>query len=339
VNRRPVEAQAIAACIEAIRSGKRTVLLLADVALRSAQLETAGRIAEATGVRVLAQQSNKRIERGAGRVAIERVPYPVDQAVALLADVEVMILVGAKAPVGFFAYPAKPSVMTPPGCQILALAERGDDLAGALEALAEALRLNARAPVVTTALERPSLPTGALTPGTIATTIAALMPAHAIIADESVTSGRNLFAFTRTTPPHDYLQLTGGAIGLGLPMAVGAAIACPERKVISLQADGSGMYTVQALWTLARERLDVVVTIFANRSYAILHNELKSVGAGAAGRNARAMLDLDDPALDWVQIARGMGVEAVRATTSEAYSRALAGALAMRGPFLIEAVI
>lgn len=339
VARPSVPDRSIAAAVEAIRSGRRVLLLLADEALRAGPLATAGRIAAATGVRLLAPQANKRMERGAGRVGIERVPYPIDQATAVLADVEVMILVGAKAPVGFFAYPGKPSTLAPPGCHVLTLAERGDDLAGALDALAGALRINSQSLVTTTVLERPALPTGTLTPGAIATTVAALMPENAIVSDESITSGRNLFAFMQTAPAHDYIQLTGGAIGLGLPMAVGAAIAAPDRKVVSLQADGSGMYTVQALWTLARERLDVVVTIFANRSYAILHNELKNVGAGTPGRNARAMLDLDDPALDWVQIARGMGVEAVRATTSEAYSRAFSGALATRGPFLIEAVI
>lgn len=335
---RPAEGR-VASAVDAIRSGKRVVLLLSDMALRAPALRIAGRIAEATGVRILAQQSNKRMERGSGRVAIDRIPYPIDQAVAMLKDVEVMILVGAKAPVGFFAYPGKPSVMTPPGCEIIEMAARGDDLEHALGWLSDGLRINSRIEPQVTRLERPSLPSGRLSAESIAVTVAAMMPEDAIIADESVTSGRNLFAFTRTMPPHDYLQLTGGSIGLGLPMAVGAAIACPDRKIVSLQADGSGMYTVQALWTMARENLDIVVTVFANRSYAILHNELKSVGAGAAGRNARAMLDLDNPALDWVALARGMGVAGMRATTAEDYAAAIRIALAERRPFLIEAVL
>jgi acetolactate synthase I/II/III large subunit len=337
--RSQTSAARVKSAVEAIRSGKRVMLLLSDEALRDKVLVTAGRIAEAAGVRMLAQQSNKRIERGAGRVAIERVPYPVDQAVATLKDVEVMILVGAKAPVGFFAYPGKPSVMTPPDCTIMTLADRHEDLGHALGWLADELRINSKASPKLAELARPPLPTGKLTPDAVLAAVTALMPEHAIIADESVTAGRTLFQRTAGAPAHDFLQLTGGAIGLGLPMAVGAAVACPDRKVIGLQADGSGMYTVQALWTMARENLDCVITIFANRTYAILHHELRNVGAGVAGKNARAMLDLDNPALDWVSVAKGMGVEAKRATTGEEYSAALRGALSRRGPFLIEAVV
>jgi acetolactate synthase-1/2/3 large subunit len=188
-------------------------------------------------------------------------------------------------------------------------------------------------------LKRPDLPSGALTPAAIATSLAALMPEHAIICDESVSSGRNLFQFTRTVPQHDYLQLTGGAIGVGLPLAAGAAIACPDRKVICLEADGSGMYTVQALWTQAREQLDVVTVVFSNRSYAILRGELRSVGAGTPGVNASRMLDLDQPALQWTQLAAGMGVESGRATSAESFNELLRAALSRRGPFLIEAVL
>jgi acetolactate synthase-1/2/3 large subunit len=337
--RSKVSAQKIREVAAAIRSGKRTTLMLSGVALRANALDIAGRIAKATGVRLIAQQSNGRIERGAGRVAIDRVPYPVEQALDTLKDVEQLVLVGAKAPVAFFAYPGKPSVMTPEGCAIVQLATPGDDLLHALEWLADELGVSAGVKADVQVLERPGLPAGTLTPNAIATALAALMPDNAIICDESVTSGRNLFQFTRNVPQHDYLQLTGGAIGLGLPLAAGAAIACPNRKVICLEADGSGMYTPQALWTQAREALDVVTIIFANRSYAILHNELRSVGAGEPGRNARRMLDLDQPTLQWTQLAAGMGVEAARATTAEEFCKVLQGALSRRGPFLIEAVI
>jgi acetolactate synthase I/II/III large subunit len=329
----------IRAAAEIIRSGKRTTLMLSGVALRAKALETAGRIAKATGVRLLAQQSNARLERGAGRMDIERVPYPVDQALAALQDFEHLILVGAKAPVAFFAYPGKPSSMLPQACSVLQLADAADDLSHALEWLAEELGVSAGVKPDVMELKRPALPSGALTPAAIATALAALMPENAIICDESVTSGRNLFQFTRTVPQHDYLQLTGGAIGEGLPMATGAAIACPDRKVISLEADGSGMYTLQALWTQAREALDVVTVVFANRSYAILHAELRGVGAGEPGVNARRMLDLDQPALQWTQLAAGMGVEAARATTAEEFCKVFKAALSRKGPFLIEAVI
>lgn len=329
----------IRAAAAMIRSGKRTTLMLSGVALRADALEVAGRIAKATGVRLIAQQSNGRMERGAGRVAIERVPYPVDQALAQLADVEQLIAIGAKSPVGFFAYPGKPSSMLPPSCEVLQLADAGDDLLGALRWLADELGVAADVKPNVMELQRPALPTGALTPAAIATAVAALMPDQSIICDESVSSGRNLFQFTRTVPQHDYLQVTGGAIGLGIPMATGAAIACPQRKVINLEADGSGMYTVQALWTQAREQLDVVTVVFANRSYAILRGELRSVGAGEPGVNASRMLDIDQPALGWTQLAAGMGVESARATTAESFNDLLRGAIGRKGPFLIEAVL
>jgi acetolactate synthase I/II/III large subunit len=337
---RPQVLQAhVRAAIAAIRSGKRTTLMLSGVALRADALEVAGRIAKATGVRLIAQQSNGRMERGAGRVAIERVPYPVDQALATLKDVEQLICLGAKPPVGFFAYPGKPSSMLPPSCEVLQLADAGDDLLGALRWLADELGVGADVKPDVMELQRPALPTGALTPAAIATAVAALMPDQSIICDESVSSGRNLFQFTRTVPQHDYLQVTGGAIGLGMPMATGAAIACPDRKVINLEADGSGMYTVQALWTQAREQLDVVTVVFANRTYAILRGELRSVGAGEPGVNASRMLDIDQPALDWTRLAAGMGVESARATTAESFNELLRGAVSRKGPFLIEAVI
>jgi len=338
-SRRQTTAEKMRAAVQAIRSGKRTVLMLSGVALREQALRVAGRIASATGLRLLAQQSNARLERGAGRLEIDRMPYPVDQALATLKDVECLILVGAIEPVAFFAYPGKPSRIAPPDCMVLPLAAPGDDLVHALDWLASELGVPADTPVALPTVARPPLPIGALTPAAIATALAALMPEQAIICDESVSSGRSLFQYTRNVPQHDYLQLTGGAIGLGLPMAAGAAIACPGRKVISLEADGSGMYTLQALWTQAREALDVVTIIYANRAYAILLGELKQVGAGAPGANARRMLDLDQPALDWVRLAQGLGVEAVRAETAEAFSDALRAALSRPGPFLIEAVI
>jgi len=279
------------------------------------------------------------MERGAGRVAIERVPYPVDQALAMLKDVEQLIAVGAKPPVGFFAYPGKPSSMLPETCEVLQFADPGDDLLGALRWLADELGVDAGVKPEVVELQRPALPTGALTPASIATAVAALMPDQSIICDESVSSGRNLFQFTRTVPQHDYLQVTGGAIGLGMPMATGAAIACPGRKVINLEADGSGMYTLQALWTQAREQLDVITIVFANRTYAILRGELRGVGAGEPGVNARRMLDIDQPALDWTHLAAGMGVECGRAATAESFCELLRAAVARKGPFLIEAVL
>ncbi|WP_238529707.1 acetolactate synthase large subunit [Pseudooceanicola batsensis] len=322
---------------KALKNGAKTVILLSGSALRAEALKTAQDIAAASGATLLAQQANARMERGAGRVPINRVPYPVDQAMAVLDGTEQLILVGAKAPVAFFAYPGKPGSPLPDGCEISTLAEPGEDLAGALQALSDEISAApaeiGRSPAI------PDLASGKLTPETIAITLGHHMPENAVVCDESVTSGRDFFRFTFGAAPHDWLQLTGGAIGVGLPLSVGAAIACPDRKIVNLQADGSAMYTNQALWTMARERLDVCVVIFSNRRYAILHGELKGVGAGEAGRNARRMLDFDDPAIDWVKLAQSMGVEAASTETAEGFTDLFKRATHTKGPFLIEAVI
>ncbi|MDR3397731.1 MAG: acetolactate synthase large subunit [Pandoraea sp.] len=322
-----------------LRNGRRTLLLLSGRALRADALVVAGRIAQATGARLLAQQSNARIERGAGRVPIERVLYNIDACTADLANIEQVVLIGAKAPVGFFAYPGKPSDMLPPGCDVVTYTTRGHDALASLRALAEALGLKADAPVTLAAAATQERPTGALTPAAIAAVVGRHLPEGAIVCDEAITSGHAFFKLTMGAAPHDFLALTGGAIGAGQPMGTGAAVACPDRKVVCLQADGSGMFTLQALWTQARERLDVVTIIFANRGYAILHNELKQVGAGEAGHNARRMLDLVDPTLDWVKLAAGMGVEATCVDTIERFNDVFAMAMRRRGPFLIEARI
>jgi len=335
----PIGAAALCQAREALRNGRRTVILLSGRALRAPSLETAGRIAAKTGARLLAQQSNARMERGAGRVPIDRVPFPVDAALKALEGTEQLILVGARTPVAFFAYPGKPSVLIPEACDVITLAAPSEDLALALEQLADAVGAGSAAPVQLAERGRPELPAGELTASSVIQGIGALCPENAIICDESVSSGRDSFKWTWNAAPHDFLQITGGAIGIGIPLATGAAVACPDRKVILMQADGSGMYTPQALWTQAREQLDVVTVIFANRRYAILQNELKMMGAGEPGRNARRMLDLDAPFIDWVHLAKSAGVEAARATDAAAFIDLLRAALSRKGPFLIEAVI
>jgi len=331
------DAERVVSASKALKNGKKTVILLSGTALRAEALETAQAIADATGATIMAQQSNGRMERGAGRVQINRVPYPVDQAIQALAGFEQIILVGAKFPVVFFGYPGKPSSPVPEGCVSLTLADPSDDLPGALTALADAV--GAGSPVIKPAPAVPDLASGALTPETIAITLGHCLPNQAIVCDESVTTGRDFFRFTFGAPQHDWLQVTGGAIGGGMPLAVGAALACPDRKVVNLQADGSAMYTNQALWTMARENLDVCVVIFSNRKYQILLGELKGVGAGEPGKNASKMLNLDEPALDWVKIAEGMGVEAARADTAEGFTDLFQRAGRSKGPFLIEALI
>src|SRR5215468_10642656 len=251
--RTPVTADSVERCAKALRSGEPIMLMLTGLAVRERGLTLAGRIATATGARLIAQGSNARIQRGAGRVPIERLPYPVDQALAVLRDVRHLILIGAKAPVAFFAYPDKPSVLTPDGCQIHRLSTIAEDSIAALEWLAEEVGAKKNGEVVQSA-SRPPLPTGGpITPDTLAASLGALLPEGAIVADESVTTGRGFFRMTAGAPQHDWLNNMGGSIGLGMPLATGAAVACPDRKVICLEGDGSGMYTVQSLWTQARE--------------------------------------------------------------------------------------
>jgi acetolactate synthase-1/2/3 large subunit len=335
--RPPVSDAAVAAAAKALH-GSNTTLLINGVALLEPGTELAGAIGARTGVRVLAQGPNARVTRGAGRVAIDRVPNPIDPAVATFKDTRRVILAGATQPVAGFAYPGKPSLVTPLGCEIITLALPEDDVIGALAALADAVGADPRmAP--RQALSRPELPTGGITLDKLAAALGALLPENAIISDESVTTGRSFFAATLGASPHDWLQLTGGAIGSGIPMAIGAAVACPDRKVINLESDGSGMYTVQGLWTQAREKLDVLTVIWSNRSYNILRQELKNVRAGEPGRTALDMLSLADPELDWVSMANGLGVEGVRVSTIDEFSDAFRGGVKRRGPFLIEVMI
>jgi acetolactate synthase-1/2/3 large subunit len=336
--RSAVSGEAIDGAARILRSGEPTLLLLTGAAVRERGLELAGRIAAATGARLMAQTFNARIERGAGRVPVERVPYPVDAAVAALAGFRHVILVGAKQPVAFFAYPDKPSVLTRPGYQCHTLVRPEEDMLGALEALVDALGATHHAPPVAD-LALPAPGTGAITPEAISLSLGALLPEQAIVVDEAVSSGRAFFPPTRQARPHSWLQNMGGSIGLGLPMATGAALACPDRKTICLQADGSAMYTLQALWTMARESLDVTIVLFANRSYAILRGELANVGAQNVGRKALDMLDIGRPDLDWVALARGMGVPGARVTDMDEFNRRFAEGLATPGPYLVEAVL
>ncbi|TJW83667.1 MAG: acetolactate synthase large subunit, partial [Mesorhizobium sp.] len=326
---------------EAVRASHgRVGMVLRGRAARQRALEIAGRIAAALDVRLFSEVLVARMQRGRGRVAPTRIPYPIDAARALLADIDVLILVGAKEPVAFFAYPGKPGRLVREGCEVMTLAEHGEDLEAALAALGDELGIKPLQPVsVATAFPDEPSPRGTLTDDAVAVSVARKLPENAIVCDEAVTSARRYFALSAFAAPHDYMMGTGGSIGGGIPMATGAAIACPGRKVINLEADGSGMYTVQGLWTQARERLDVVTIVFSNRTYAILHGEMRNVGVNAIGENARRMLDLDQPALDWVSLANGMGVEAARADTCERFEALLDSALSRPGPFLIEALV
>ncbi len=333
-----VDEGAVEHATSVLRSGEPTLLLMTGQSLFQDGLDLAGRIAAATGAKLMAQGSNARLQRGAGIVPVNRVPFPVDQALEVLAPYRHIILVGAKAPIAFFAYPNKPSELHPEGCEIHQLCALGEDQIDALARLAEAVGAKAGS-AATQPAGRPDLPNGGLNPDTLAAVIGALLPEGAIVADESVTTGRGFYPLTAGAPPHDWMNNMGGSIGLGMPLATGAAVACPDRKVICLEGDGSGMYTLQALWTQARAGLDVTTIVFANRAYQILQGELAKVGAENPGRKALDMLDLSRPDLDWVKMANGMGVEAGRATDAQEFARELAAGLASEGPYLIEAVL
>ena len=333
----------VAAAAAALRSGEPCVLLIGGAATRAPGLAAASRIAAATGARLLCETFPARLERGAGLPAVDRLAYLAEAATAQLEGARHLILAGAPAPVSFFAYPGKPSDLVPGGCQVHPLGDPAQDVVGGLSDLAD--RLARDTPPAGaggaggSAAGRPGLPTGNLTGESLARAVGALLPDGAIVADEANTAGMWLPAATATAPAHDWLTLTGGAIGQGLPVATGAAVACPDRPVLCLEADGSAMYTISALWTHAREGLDVTTVIFSNRSYDILNMELQRVGAHAAGPRAKDLLDLSRPDLDFVALATGMGVPASRATTAEDFAKQLGHALAEPGPHLIEAVL
>lgn len=344
---RPAGTEAVEAVRSALMTGKRSAVLLGGAALHGPALRQAGRIATATGAQLFAEVFPRRIERGAGTPQVERIAYFAELASVQLAGLEHLVLVDAPAPVSFFAYPGKKSYLVPERCRVHRLTADGDDVAGTLEALADAVsaggsratRTAKQATKAPNTPRTPVVPQGPLTAASACQTIAALLPEGAIVSDEANTSGVSFAGVSAGSRPHDLLTLTGGAIGQGLPVAIGAAVACPDRPVVALEADGSAMYTIQSLWTMARERLDVTVVIFNNRSYGILDVELQRVGVQASGRKAQAQLDLGDPSLDFVALSQGLGVPAVLATTVQELAAALGRAFAEPGPHLVEVVV
>jgi len=326
----------VRACAAALGDGP-AALLLTGPALRRGALARAQAAATATGAGLFCDTFNARLERGAGIPPIAPLPYFAEPALEALAGLRHLVLVGTQSPVAFFAYPERPSALAPPDCAVHVLAAPGDDGPAALEALCQELDVTgAGAPGP--AAPRPGKPTGKLGPGSIGASLGALLPEGAIVSDECITAAAAVFPQTQGAPPHDWLFLTGGAIGQGMPLATGAALACPDRKVVCLEGDGSGMYTLQALWTQAREGLDVTTVVFANRSYGILEVELARLGVREPGPRARSVVSMSSPDLNWVELSRGMGVPARRAETAEDFHAALGAALAEPGPFLVEAV-
>ena len=333
----PVEA--IAAAATALMDGDGPkCLFLGGRALREEALVAAGRIAAATGCRLVAETFATRHQRGAGRVAVEKLPYFGEQAQAFLAEFKTIVFCGTEPPVSFFAYPGKPSWLSPDGAALVRLASLREDADHALAGLAAALNAPAQPALVQAPTSFEATP-GKLSSSSIGAILAAQLPENAIVSDEGATQGGASMLMCAGAKKHDWLQLTGGAIGQGLPLAVGAAVACPDRKVIALHGDGGAMYTCQALWTMAREQLDVTTVILNNGSYAILNIELMRVGVQNPGPKALSMLDLTNPGINWTHISEGMGVPAVRCETAEEFGAALKDALAAKGPRLIEAML
>jgi acetolactate synthase-1/2/3 large subunit len=318
-----------------LQSGQQTAILLSGNGLYGEGLAAAGRIAAATGAKLFAPYPVTRLERGTGLPAVDRVAYVLEQGIDQFKEFRQLILVGAPPPVAYFAYPGKNSAFTLPECKIHTLAVAGEDLVGALAALTQALSLHQPQPSGQRA-GRPALPDGDITLPGLAAVIGALLPENAIVVDESMTSGRGMMAATKGAPPHDWLGNTGGSIGIAMPLAVGAAVACQDRKVLCLSADGSSMYTLQALWTMAREGLDVTTVVFANRSYAVLKREFSYLGVGEPGPRAREMFEIGHPDLDWVHLGKGMGVPSERVTSLGEFARALRKGFESDGPSLIE---
>ena len=319
-----------------MRSGEPVVLLLGGSAARADALLAASRMANATGAKLMCETFPPRLERGAGLPPIERLGYLAEFTQMQLDGARHLVLVDTKAPVSFFAYPGKASYLVPEGCDVHVLAGAGDNATGALTALADLIGASAGSATLQPA-SRPDRPTGALTAETLAAALGALLPEGAIISDEGNTSGLFAAGATAGAPRHDWLCLTGGAIGQGLPVATGAAVACPDRPVLCLEADGSAMYTFQALWTQARHGLDVTTIVLNNGAYAILQLELSRVGAEAPGPRAQSMLDI--AGLDFVSLSKATGVPASRATTAEEFTTQLQQALAEPGPHVIEAML
>ena len=332
------DANRIAEAAATLRAGAPAAIIVGDdIAGDADLLADVARLGAATGAKVLGETFPARMRRGAGLAGLERVAYLAEFAQMQLDGIEHLITIGAKSPASFFAYPGRPSDLVPEGCRVTALVEPGEDVRGAVAGLLDAIDTSGvETPRVGRA--RPESPVGALTGESLAAAVGALLPEEAIVADEANTTGLWLNGATAGAPPHDWLSLTGGSIGYGMPVATGAAIAAPGRRVLNIEADGSAMYTLQALWTQAHAGLDVTTVIVNNGSYAVLNMELARVGA-TPGPKALEMLDLSEPALDFVALARGMGVPASRVTTAEDLSAALAASFAEPGPRLIEAMV
>ncbi len=321
-----------------LKADETTLIILGNKAMRGQALELAGQVAAKTGARLATQFFSTRIERGAGRVPLERIPYAVPQAVAFLKGFKNIVTVETGEPIAFFSYPDKPSLLKSPEASVHSLVTTGEDSVLGLEMLLDALGGSKVAPRLQERSDN-GVPTGKLEPISIAHALASAMPEHCILVDESLTTGRESMGLTAGALPHDTIQNMGGSIGYGTPVATGAALACPDRRVFCMVGDGSAMYTIQSLWTQAREGLNVTTIIFANHSYQILKTEFANMGFGAPGPQALAMIDIDKPRIDWVAMGTSMGVPSQRVTTAEDFHKSMVNSVREAGPVLIEVAL
>ena len=334
-----IDIEKIKIAAEELNKAKNPMILVGGKALEEKNLILASKIASKFNCAIMTDFFNAKLERGSGRIKPTRIPYNVDRAVNLLKDFDTIILIGAREPVAFFAYPNKPGVLTSKNTKFVNFAKIEENIDEGLENLCE--YVDAKDKIANNIAESsfPVLQKGELNPGSIGSVLGNLIPENAIIVDESVSTGREFFPYTEGSKPHTWLSNCGGSIGFALPAATGASIACPDRKVIALEGDGSGMYTLQSLWTIARENLNVTILIFANQSYRILHGELNNVGVQNPGPSAINMLTLNNPSLDWVSLSKGMGIDAKKVHDTDQLYSVFKDALNSHGPFLIEVMI
>ncbi len=334
-----VENKKLQKTAEALKKSKNPMILLGGKALEEKNLILASKVASKFNCAIMTDFFNAKLERGAGRAKPKRIPYNVDRAVNLLKDFDTIVLIGARQPVAFFAYPNKPSVLSNKSTKFINFANIEENISQGLENLSEYVNANDIIPNNVSTISFPIIQKGELNPSTIGSILGNLIPENAIIVDESVSTGREFFPFTEDSRPHTWLSNCGGSIGFALPAATGASLACPDRKVIALEGDGSGMYTLQSLWTIAREKLDVTILIFANQSYKILHGELSNVGVKNPGPSAINMLSLNNPSLNWVSLSKGMGIDARKVKNADQLLNVFKEALSIKGPYLIEVMI
>ena len=334
--KQPASEDIVAEAAQKVTSAEKPMILISGTALSEAGLSQAARL-EAAGVRVMTDAFIWKQARGAGRFAPARMQYFAEGAMADLEGADLMLVAGTQMPVAFFAYPDKPSVLVPEGCELFLMGGPESDSAETLKLLADKLGAKGSAPV----MERkaPDCPDGPVTPKTVGQSINRHMPSGGLISDDGVTASLPVFLATMGAEPHELMMLTGGAIGQGMPLAIGASVAKPDAKTICLTGDGAGMYTVQSLWTMARENLDVTTIVFVNHSYRILNIELQRTGAGNPGPAAQSMLNLGTPEIDWVAMASAQGVHAEAVSTAEAFDEAFERAMNTKGPKLIAALM